>query len=166
MTSVYQAHTVAIFQSNGSSVRYFRVDSQIPCPCRTPEGYRDLDWHLQHPTATMCDPNGMLPDPANTIDKMIKAFVQPVTSARGAKLPAEVLPQLFGGDLQADDHIGIFPEAWDGAELNFFEWGRSGEDFVEYGGRRFTIVNSNLIPDPSGDPRGHWECGLRLIANG
>jgi len=113
----------------------------------------------------MCGPDGMLPDVDNTIHMNVRAFVQPVTSARGAKLPVEFLPQLFGVDIEADDHIGLFPHEWNGIRLEFWDWGRSAEDFIEYDGRRFTVVNANLIPDPSGDPRHHWECGLRLITN-
>lgn len=162
MTSA-KTETEILFAEFGSFVRYYRSESQIPCPCRTPEGYRDPEWHLRNPAEPVCDPAGMLPDPDATTDVVIPGFVQPVTSARGSKLPAEMLPQLFGGEIEADDHIGMFPETWDGNELNFFDWSRTGQDFIEYYGRRFIVVNANLIPDPYGDPRNHWEVGLRLI---
>jgi hypothetical protein len=70
------------------------------------------------------------------------------------------------GDIQADDHLGIFPVEWAGMALDFYNWGASGEDFVEYHGERFTVVNANLIPDPDdGNPYHHWEIGARLISD-
>jgi hypothetical protein len=156
----------AIVEEHGSTVIFHRADSLIPCPCRTPEGFRDMTWHLQNPLEPMCNEQGMLPDPAATINISIKGWVQPVTSARGAKLPDESILALFG-QVQADDHIGIFPEAYAGTVLNFYDWSRSGEDYVEYNSRRFFAVNANLIADPqTGNPRHHWEVGLRLMSNG
>lgn len=155
----------ALAAAHGSDVTFHRVDSLIPCPCRTPEGFRDVDWHFAHPLEPMCNEKGMLPDPAHSVILNIKAFVQPVTSARGAKLPDESILALFG-EVQADDHVGFFPESWNGAPLNLREWSRSGEDYIEYDNRRFVVVNANLIPDPmDGDPRHHWEAGLRLVTS-
>lgn len=153
-----------LFQYHGSDVRFFRSESKLVCPCATPEGYRDPGWHLQHPAAAVCDPSGHLPDPAATIDTVIKGFMQPVTSARGAKLPPETVVELFGLEIETDDHIGMFPIHWNGFFLNFYEWGRAGEDFLEYNGRRFTVVNANMIPDHDGNPQHHWECGCRLVS--
>lgn len=155
---------VALASAHGSSVLFHRADSLIPCPCRTPEGFRDPEWHDANPDAPLCDENGMLPDPANTVEITVKAFVQPVQSTRGAKLPAEYVAQMFG-EIQADDHLGIFPESWQNTPLNFDDWSQTGEDYIEYAGKRFLVVNANLIPDPAdGNPRHHWEVSLRLIS--
>jgi hypothetical protein len=61
--------------------------------------------------------------------------------------------------------LGIFPCEWAGFGLDFYNWGSSGEDYVSYHGRKFTVVNANLIPDPDdGNPFHHWEIGARLIS--
>jgi hypothetical protein len=137
----------------------------VPCPCRTPEGFRDPIWHIENPSAPMCDENGMLSQSGTTTDIIVKAFMQPIQSTRATRLSTEQLLLMFG-EVQADDHLGIFPYTWLNTVLNFRDWGRSGEDFVEYNGQRFTIVNANLIPDPSdGNPAHHWEVGCRLISD-
>lgn len=263
--------------AHGSTVKYFRADSMIPCPCRTPEGFRDPAWHkviedlavppgpvvvndngigtitgtvryatayryvipegtfhklrsetmglvlvarqtqviipefhvatvsatgVTHlvlfrsinngvwnqigiwtdltlpvidnnptgfvnatliPTPPICNEAAMLPDPAATQNVMVKAFVQPIQSTRATRLNNEILLQMFG-DIESDDHLGIFPYQWGGTVLNFYDWGGSGEDFIEYRNRKYTVVNANLIPDPEdGDVPNHWEVGLRLI---
>lgn len=33
----------------GSDVTFHREDAGTPCPCRTPEGFRDINWHRIHP---------------------------------------------------------------------------------------------------------------------
>ena len=154
---------LALLAANGSNVRYRRADAVVPCPCRTDEGYRDLGWHLENPSQPMCDENGMLHDVGSTTDMTVKAFVQPIQSTRATRLTAEDLLVLFG-EIQADDHLGIFPYTWGGVTLNFRNWSTVGEDFIEYAGQRFTVVNSNLIPDTDGDPYHHWEVGCRLIS--
>jgi hypothetical protein len=156
---------IALLNQHGSDVHFHRSDSMIPCPCRTPEGYRDMSWHIMNPEAPMCDENGMLSDPNALSDLIVKAFCQPIQSTRATRLNSEVIAAMFG-DIQADDHLGIFPVEWQGTTLNFRQWGMSGEDYVEYANQRFTIVNSNLIPDPDdGNPWHHWETGLRLIGD-
>ena len=156
----------AVVSQYGSTVQFHRSDSLIPCPCRTPEGFRDMAWHLQNPGEPVCNEQGMLEDPSATTDLTIKGWVQPVTSARGAKLPDESILAMFG-EVQADDHIGIFPESWSGTPLEFYKWSRSGEDYIQYNARKFFVVNANLIADPgTGNPRHHWEVGLRLMDNG
>jgi hypothetical protein len=143
-------------------VLYHRDDSLTPCPCRTPEGFRDPEWHAQHPASPVCNPAGMLPGtPVNVI---VKAFMQPIQSTRATRLSTEQLIQMFG-EIQADDHLGIFPMEWASQPINFRDWGGATEDYVEYNGQRFTIVNANLIPDPDdGNPEHHWEVGARLIS--
>lgn len=157
--------TVARFQKllyrSGSNVIFHRDDSSTPCPCRTPEGNRDPIYHIQHPLAAMCNEAGFLP--SGSPDMEVKAFVQPIQSTRATRLTDEYLLQMFG-QIEADDHLGIFPCEWNGKVINFDDWGQSGEDWVQYDGRRFTVVNSNTIPDPSdGNPKHHHEVGLRLI---
>lgn len=154
---------VALATQHGSAVLFHRVDSLIPCPCLTPEGYRDPEWHDANPLEPVCNEEGMLPDPAHTVEITVNAFVQPIQSTRATRLSTEYLTQMFG-EIQQDDHLGIFPESWEGVQLNFFDWSQSGADYIEYYERRFMVVNANLIPDPAdGNPRHHWEVGLRLI---
>lgn len=159
--------TVSLFLSllsaHGSDARFRRVDSLVPCPCLTPEGFRDPIWHSENPAEPICDENGMLPDSGATIDISVKAFVQPIQSTRATRLSTEYIEQMFG-QVEADDHLGIFPCEWAGKTLNFRDWSQSGEDFVEYDGQRFLVVNANKLPDPDdGNPNHHWEVGLRVI---
>lgn len=154
---------VGLLSVHGQSVRYHRADSQIPCPCLTPEGFRDPEWHDAHPAEPVCDENGMLPDPAHTTDITVRAFVQPSQSTRATRLAPEYLTEMFG-EIQEGDHIGIFPESWSGTPLEFYDWGQSGEDWLLFNGRYYMVVAANLLPAPdTGDPRHHWEIGLRLI---
>lgn len=154
---------LALLEAKASDTRYRRTDALIPCPCRTPEGFRDPEWHFQNMGAEVCNEAGFLPDPAATVDVIVKAFVQPIQSTRATRLTTEQV-LIFFGEVQTDDHLGIFPYEWQGTRLNFRGWGRSGEDFIEYAEQRFFVVNANLIPDPSdGNPYHHWEVALRLI---
>jgi hypothetical protein len=152
---------LSLLTAKGSDVQFKRDESTIPCPCRTPEGYRDPIWHLQHPAAVMCNESGMLPGVG--VNMTVKAFMQPIQSTRATRLSTEQLIQMFG-EIQADDHLGIFPFTWANQQLNFRDWGRAGEDYLIYNGEKFTVVNANLIPDPDdGNPAHHWEIGARLI---
>lgn len=147
----------------GSIAVFHREDWSVPCPCRTPEGYRDPEWHLAYPDAPVCNEEGMLS--GDTTSVATRAFIQPIQSTRATRLSSEYLDAVFG-EIQADDHLGIFPVNWNGIRLEFRDWGVSGEDYVQYAGRRYTVVNANLIPDPSdGNPEHHWEVGLRLLEN-
>ena len=153
---------LALLQQSGSDVIYHRDDSSTPCPCRTPEGYRDPIWHLQHSSDPICNEAGFLTD-GGAIQYQLKAFVQPIQSTRATRLRSEQLLVLFG-EIQEDDHLGIFPCEWGGITLDFNDWSTSGEDWIEYVNRRFMVVNTNLIPDPAdGNPFHHWEIGLRLM---
>jgi hypothetical protein len=147
---------------HASWATYHRDDSTSPCPCRTPEGVRDPIWHLENPHERECNEAGFLPD--NPIHMQVKGFLQPIQSTRATRLSTEQLLQMFG-DIQADDHLAIFPVAWDGVTLNFRNWSPSGEDYIVYADQRFTVVNANLIPTPdTGEAYGHWEVGLRKIS--
>lgn len=153
----------ALVNSRGSPAIYHRDESQIGCPCRTPEGFRDPEWHVDHPSAVVCNENGFLP--GATTHFLLKAFIQPVETGR-ARFQAEVVVMFFG-QIETDDHIGIFPISWGGQKLNFYDWGKATEDYIEYHNMRFTVVNVNLIPDPSdGDPEHHFEVALRRIPEG
>jgi hypothetical protein len=101
--------------------------------------------------------------PQDPIDVIVKAFVQPIQSTRATRLSTEYIQEVFG-QVEADDHLGIFPISWGGVELRFDQWSQSGDDFIEYNGKRFFVINSNIIPDPGdGNPKHHFEVGLRLI---
>jgi hypothetical protein len=159
---------LALVREHGSDVGFHRDGSEIPCPCLTPEGSRDLEWHLIHqldvPAPPMCNAAGMIPDVTTTQDYIVKAFVQPVQSGAVRRLTGEQLDVIFG-EVESDDHLGLFPVEWDGHRLEFTEWSSSTKDYITYHGRRFTVVSVNLIPDPAdGNPEHHWEVGLRLIS--
>lgn len=149
----------ALAQSNGSNAIFHRDDASVPCPCLTPEGNRDPIWHILNPTEPVCNEAGMLP--GSPIHLTVKAFVQPIQSTRATRLSSEILTAMFG-EVQADDHLGIFPVSWAGVALNFYDWGRAGEDWVEYDGRTYTVVNANKLPGPEGMTDHHWEVALRL----
>ena len=101
--------------------------------------------------------------PTNPVDVIVKAFVQPIQSTRATRLSTEYIQEVFG-QVEADDHLGIFPITWNGVNLKFDMWSQSGDDFIEYDGKRFFVINSNIIPDPGdGNPKHHFEVGLRLI---
>jgi len=153
-----------LLQAYGSTVTYHRDESMVPCPCLTPEGFRDPEWHIANPLAPVCNEQGFIPDPSSTTEISVKAFVQPAQSTRLTRLSDEYLNQLFG-EVQTDDHVGIFPCQWSSTTLDFRDWSQSGEDYVVYNNRKFLVVNANLIPDPSdGNPNHHWELALRLIS--
>lgn len=159
------AEFVALLTEHGSSVQFHRVtvSGMVECPCRTPEGFRDLEWHDAHPLEPVCNERGLLPAPGGITDLTVKGFVQPIQSTRATRLSTEYLQEVFG-TIEADDHLGIFPESWASVPLNFYDWSQSGDEYIVYNGRKFMVVNANLIPDPAdGNPRHHWECGLRLI---
>jgi hypothetical protein len=152
---------LALLSVRGSAAIFHRDDSTVTCPCLTPEGFRDPIWHALHPEEPVCNEAGMLPN--EPVHVSVRAFVQPIQSTRATRLQTELLVEMFG-EIQADDHLGIFPVNWNGVELDFRDWGRAGEDYIGYDGRFFTVVNVNAIPDPSdGNPRHHYEVGLRLV---
>lgn len=154
---------IKLANARGSVVTYHRDDSFVPCPCRTPEGFRDPIWHLENPAAPECNEAGMLPQPGSTAAFNFKGWVQPVQSGAVRRLTSEELVQLFG-EIQSDDHIGLFPVQWGEKVLNFYEWGQATEDWIGYNNRKYTVVNANLIAAPdTGDPWHHWEVGLRLL---
>lgn len=154
-----------LLAGNGSDVIYHRDDSMVDCPCLTPEGFRDPEWHEQNPSQPVCNEQGKLSDPSSTTNITVKAFVQPAQSTRLTRLGNEFVQAMFE-EIQTDDHVGIFPCSWGGTTINFQDWSQAGEDYVIYNGRKFLSVNANLIPDPSdGNPFHHWEVALRLIGN-
>lgn len=148
-----------LLQARGSDVVFQRDQGTVDCPCLTPEGYRDPAWHLAHPTATVCNAHGKIPI---LVSLLIKAFVQPAQSTRATRLSDEFFQQLFGV-VRADDHFGILPLEWSGTTLNFDDWSQDGDDFIQYNGEKFFIVNVNIIPDPSDGQPHHAEVGLRVL---
>lgn len=155
------ARFVNLVTANGSDAIYHREGAgTIDCPCKTPEGYRDLKWHRDNPTEPMCNEQGELQ--AAVTELGIKGFIQPVQSGATRRLTSDYATQLFG-EVEADDHVGIFPLSWAGTPLDFRDWSAAGEDYILYDSRRFIVRNSNMIPDPAGGGNHHWEVGLRLV---
>lgn len=110
----------------------------------------------------ICNAAGMIPTPGFVANYLTRAFVQPVQAGAVRRLTSEQLQAMFG-EIESDDHVAFFPVNWGGQLLNFYDWGQSTEDYIEYNGRRYTVVAVNLIPDPAdGNPWHHWEIGLRL----
>jgi Concanavalin A-like lectin/glucanases superfamily len=156
---------VKIYRHSGSGPYYYVGQKDVvsnPAPNRVfIDNYLDSELVQQNPPNYICNEAGYLPG-GNVIDMIVKAFVQPAISTR-RHMPREQFEILFAGDVQEDDHLGIFPCIWSGTTLDFDDWSRSGEDFIEYRGRRFIVVSASMIPDPSnGAVDHHWELGLRL----
>jgi len=143
----------------GSDVVYHREEPGTVCPCRTPEGFRDPAWHKAHPLDPVCNEEGILP--GTVTNTVVKASVQPATI--GLRGRAAERANALLGEVQRDDHFGIFPVKWGATTLDFSAFSDSGDDFIVYDSRRFLVVASDKIPDIDGDPNGHWEVGLRLI---
>src|SRR5215218_8156641 len=134
--------TVATFNSiitqRGTTVLFHREDWTVPCPCRTPEGYRDPEWHMQNPLAPICNAEGFLSGP--TVTMPVKAWVQPIQSSRATRLSTEYLESMFPGEIQADDHLGIFPVNFSSTRLEFRDWSQDGDDYIQFFGRKFIVV--------------------------
>lgn len=143
----------------GSDVTYHREEGLTPCPCRTPEGFRDPSWHVANPAAPVCNEEGFLPTTVTTIT--VKAVVQPATIGQRGRAAERVNALL--GDVQRDDHFGIFPCEWGGKTLDLSAFVDMESNFIVYDNRRFLVVAADKIPDVDGDPNHHWEVGLRLV---
>lgn len=149
---------VAMLNTMGSDVIYHREDNGVDCPCKTPEGFRDPQWHRDNPTEPNCNEQGFIT--FVTVDALVKGSVQPprMRGNRGAERVNELL-----GEVRKDDRIGIFPCNWNGLVLNFKDWSDAGEDYIIYDNNRYLVVEADKVPDIDGDPNGHWEVGMRLI---
>lgn len=155
---------INLVSDHASPVIYHRDTGWVTCPCLTPEGFRDPEWHIAHPLEPVCNEAGLIPAVGGAVDISIKGFVQPAQSTRLTRLNDEYLTQMFG-QIQTDDHVGIFTCEWAGHTLNFRDWSQTASEYVVYDNRKFMVVNANLIPDPTdGNPYHHWEVALRLIA--
>lgn len=154
------AKFLALVEAEGSVVTYHREAGGNPCPCRTPEGYRDLKWHKANPGAPKCNEQGFL-TPVIT-EAIVKAFVQPVQAGAVRRLTGEYMQGMFG-EVESDDHLGMFPITYGAVTMDFYGWSQAGEDFIFYDGRRYIVVSANKIPDPDGGLPHHWEVGLRLV---
>lgn len=161
MTSPALTSFNTLVNTRGQTALYHKDEGSQPCLCRTPEGYRDPLWHLENPNAAECNESGFLP---SVLQTTVKAFIQPLYGGRtGSRVANARILEMFG-DIQIGDHIGIFPLVWNNIVFNFRNWGRSGEDYIEFNGDRYTVVADALIPDPvDGSVGHHWEIQLRLI---
>lgn len=147
----------SIFERKGAPVLIHREGDTVPCPCRTPEGYRDPEWHKAHPDAPVCNANGFL---VNPIDLTVKAFMQPAQNGRRGM---SSITELFG-QIQTDDYLGMFPLSAGAITLYFDNWTTSGAEYIAYNGMRFIVVGWSLIPDPHDSGKNHhWELALRRI---
>lgn len=158
MTSRARASFDKLCQTKGSPVTYVKETGGTTCPCVSALGYRDPQWHIDHPAEPVCNEVGKLGVTRKSVN--FKAFVQPVNAGATRRLTSEQLASIFG-EVEGDDHIIIMPLSHAGVDFEPYDWSRAGEQFLSYYGRRFTVVNVNRI-DIQGEPH-HFELGLRLI---
>ena len=147
----------SILTNMGSDVTIHREDGGTPCPCLTPEGFRDPTWHIANPDEPVCNEQGYL---TTATELTVKASIQPALTAysRYGQRSNNLL-----GEVQRDDKVGIFPCSWEGNEIDFSGWSDAGEDYVVYDGDRYLVVAADKVPDVDGNPSHHYECGLRLL---
>lgn len=141
----------------GTDVLYHREDGGTECPCRTFEGFRDPQWHVDNPDAPVCNEQGFLTDP---IEFTVKASIQPFR--RRGNIPAQRADANLQ-DVRQDDKFGIFPVTWNGHTLDFSGFSEAGEDYIIYDNCRYVPVSADKLPDIDGDPDHHWEISLRLV---
>jgi hypothetical protein len=147
----------SILASNGTPVIYHREEPGVYCPCRTPEGFRSPAWHKANPSEPVCNEQGILPVVVNF---PVNAFVQPATGGQRGRGAERI--SLLLGEVQRDDHFGVFPTTWQGNVLDFSTFSDTGEDYILYDGRRFIVVASDKLKDTDGVTDFSWEVGLRL----
>lgn len=148
-----------VLERMGSDVTFHRETGGNACPCRSREGFRDPAWHRAHPSEPVCNEQGFLA--ATVTEFTVKASIQPA-EVRSRSRPAERANDLLG-DIERDDHIGIFPTSWQGTRIDFSEWSEAGEDYILYDGRRFIVIAVDKAPDIDGSSDHHFEVGLRLV---
>lgn len=146
-----------LINRRGVNVTYHKETDSLPCPCRTPEGYRDPEWHLNNPSSPECNNNGYL---FNSVEFITRAIIIPASSG-GRK--ARDLVQVFG-EIKTDDQIGAFPLSSGSNKLDFNSFTMTGADYVVYHGHQFIVLGATLIPDPH-DPSviHHQECAMRRM---
>lgn len=147
----------AALSKMGSTIIVHREDGGSPCPCLTPEGFRDPTWHLVNTGLPVCNEQGFL---TTATDIAIKGSVQPAVTrlARSSQRVNDLL-----GDVQLGDKIAILPCDWNGHSVDLDDWSEAGEDYLIYDQRRYAVVSYDKLPDVDGDPGHHWEVGLRLL---
>lgn len=95
-------------------------------------------------------------------DHVVKAFVQPAFFGTRSRSTQFILNAF--GELEADDHIGIFPLESNGFEVDFSDWSDSGSDWIDFNGMRFVAITWNRVPAPDNSSvNHHWEVALRRI---
>jgi hypothetical protein len=146
-----------LIERRGAPVLLHTEGDLVPCPCRTPEGYRDPVWHKAHPDEPICNEEGFLDDP---IELNVKGFVQPAFYG-GRNVP---ITQTFG-EIRNDDHIVMFPmQTPSGVELDFTTWTDTGADYILFNDLKLIVIGWSKIPDPHDASKfHHWELLLRRI---
>lgn len=152
------ASSTNLFTRKGADVLVHRERHSVPCPCLTQEEFRDPIWHKDHPLEPVCNDRGFL---ADSIERIVKGFVQPTFAMR--RIGNQVIEEAFG-EVQIDDHIGMFPMIWNNAAVDFENFSQAGDEWIEYNNLRFMVVGWTRIPDPA-NPNNydHWELALRRI---
>lgn len=150
---------VKMLNEMGTDVTFHREDDGTPCPCRTPEGFRDPAWHRAHPADPVCNEQGFLTVP---VEFIVRASIQPARIGAALSRINQVADKLLG-DVLSDDKVGIFPCRWGSYTVDFNGWSEAGEDYILYDGDRYMAVAYDKLPDLNGDTDHHWEVGLRRL---
>lgn len=154
--SVMSGRRVIIVASkSGLLVDYNSFDPNFPDQYVWTSPTDDLNslWAVPQPTTIH---HGILED------RDIKGFVQPAFISTRSR-SNQLLMESFG-EIQADDHIGIFPIMYNNFEIDFSDWSNSGTDWIEFNGMRFIAVAWNQLPAPDNTSvNHHWEIALRRV---
>jgi len=149
-----------LLNRRGLDVTYHKDYGNVACPCISPEGYRNPEYHLKNPGQPVCNERGFFPD---VTEFKVKAFIMPIIGYRSVQI--QLVYQNFG-NVDINDRIGIFPFEWNGYKLDFPNWDvHGGGDYILLpDGTKFTSINYRLVPDPhTGLLNHHYELQLRLI---
>jgi hypothetical protein len=141
--------------TNGIPVKVHIENDIRPCPCVTPEGFRDPLWHLANPDAPECNNAGYI---TGGTDYIVNGFILPAAS-RGQ---INYITEMFG-EIRTGDRIGVLPVSAGNYTFDFSTWDSAGENFIYAQGNQYQVVGYTLIPSPDNTniPH-HWELALRL----
>lgn len=160
-----------LLQRKGHDVTIVRDNSSLPCPCLTPQGYRNPEWHIENSNFPVCNKAGFLPaNNEEIVVVTVKAFIQPILASRSSRMALAMnsgMVEKDFGNVLADTQLGIFPVRWNGNFIDFRDWSRAGTDYITIASdafdRKFTVVGVVLIPDPiTGNAEHHYETNLRV----
>lgn len=160
---------IDVWRSGGDLLHFERIISltpQQPDPTvifwTDQQPYRQLTLvKLSQADVPECNDDAIIPV---IFERKVKGFVQPAFISTRSR-SNQILIEQFG-EMQADDHIGVFPLQYENYQLDFTDWSDAGSDWIEFNGLRFIAVAWNLLPAPDdASVNHHWEVALRRINN-